>query len=225
MTAKNGVFPAGSLLDIGGGKQLKRDAGLHWLMLSQKAQAAGYNVTVTDAARLLAVQEKIFFDRYIPQATGGGYYGDVKTYKGKRYVRRAGTASAATPGTSVHGWGNALDLGGLYSNYGAKRPAAYLWMSKNAGKYGYVNPAWASTKNYWEPWHWEFSGKKIKYAKKVAKKKLGAYDRPGGKRLRWVKKGTKFQAVVGSRVTYGKYEWLLTRSGVWVPAHKVRASK
>ena len=61
---------------------------------------------------------------------------------------------AAVPGTSNHGWGLALDLGGGVQDYGT---AQYEWMRANAPAFGFDNPEWAragGSKN--EPWHWEF---------------------------------------------------------------------
>lgn len=62
---------------------------------------------------------------------------------------------AAVPGTSVHGWGRAVDFedgaGELtFSSTG------YQWLQANAARFGFVHPAWAEP---WgsspEAWHWE----------------------------------------------------------------------
>lgn len=66
----------------------------------------------------------------------------------------------APPGTSNHGWGLALDL-----NVGTSFDTPqYIWLAKNAGNYGFVNPRWARdrTDPRWykdEPWHWEYARK------------------------------------------------------------------
>lgn len=62
---------------------------------------------------------------------------------------------AATPGTSQHGLGLALDLcGGVQSFAGP----AHLWMQRNAPLYGWFHPAWAEPTGVMpEPWHWEFA--------------------------------------------------------------------
>lgn len=57
---------------------------------------------------------------------------------------------AATPGTSMHGWGLAIDLcskdvGGETGN----------WIRANAQGFGWENPSWATSSKY-EPWHWEY---------------------------------------------------------------------
>ncbi|HEY3671916.1 MAG TPA: M15 family metallopeptidase [Acidimicrobiia bacterium] len=64
---------------------------------------------------------------------------------------------AAVPGTSVHGWGRAVDFqdgdGKLTFN-----SIGYLWLEANAWRWGFVHPDWAQP---WgsspEPWHWEHS--------------------------------------------------------------------
>lgn len=63
---------------------------------------------------------------------------------------------AATPGTSNHGWGLALDLGGGINNWDTPERD---WMVQNAEKYGWVSPEWAQKGNgKEEPWHWEYTG-------------------------------------------------------------------
>ncbi len=61
---------------------------------------------------------------------------------------------AAVPGTSNHGRGLAVDLCG-----GAERfdGAAHRWLQANAGRFGWVHPAWARQGGRREePWHWEY---------------------------------------------------------------------
>lgn len=63
---------------------------------------------------------------------------------------------AATPGTSTHGLGKALDLCGGVNSFGHP---AHLWMQQNAPLYGWFHPSWAAAGGSLpEPWHWEFSG-------------------------------------------------------------------
>lgn len=75
---------------------------------------------------------------------------------------------AAKPGTSNHGWGQAIDVhfyedgASEYSKLRYSKPE-YIWLKENSKKYGWYNPAWASqggTKE--EPWHWEASPSKFK---------------------------------------------------------------
>ena len=61
----------------------------------------------------------------------------------------------ATPGTSNHGLGIAVDIGDAAA-YGT---AAYRWLTVNGPTYGWHNPAWALASGYkHEPWHWEYVG-------------------------------------------------------------------
>lgn len=68
-------------------------------------------------------------------------------------------ATLASPGTSNHGNGLAIDI--EVGSEGFQSPI-YKWLAANAGRYGFVNPAWARDRNHqdWykdEPWHWEYA--------------------------------------------------------------------
>jgi len=64
---------------------------------------------------------------------------------------------AASPGTSNHGWGLAIDMA---SRINVDNSDEHRWMEANGPHYGWINPWWAE--NYiprdgqHEPWHWEF---------------------------------------------------------------------
>jgi len=64
---------------------------------------------------------------------------------------------AATPGTSNHGWGVAVDAASRVNVDGS---AEHRWFEANAPQYGWFNPAWAqdynSNNGQHEPWHWEY---------------------------------------------------------------------
>ena len=67
-------------------------------------------------------------------------------------AEKGGKVATATPGTSRHGWGLAIDVSGA---------AGQKWMRENGPSYGWQWPTWAQergTKNY-EPWHFEYVGK------------------------------------------------------------------
>lgn len=62
----------------------------------------------------------------------------------------------ATPGTSHHGLGIAVDLGGGIEVPGSPQ---HDWMVKNAATFQYEHPAWAQPDGSKpEPWHWEYTG-------------------------------------------------------------------
>lgn len=89
----------------------------------------GVNIAVTDSYRTLA-----------------GQYGCVAD------PTKAGLC--AVPGTSVHGWGLAVDLGGGVNVFGS---AQHVWMRANAPRYEWHHPAWARADGKKpEAWHWEF---------------------------------------------------------------------
>ena len=66
-------------------------------------------------------------------------------------------AYAASPGTSNHGWGLAIDMASRINVDGSDE---HRWMEAYGPYYGWINPWWAE--NYiprdgqHEPWHWEF---------------------------------------------------------------------
>lgn len=66
---------------------------------------------------------------------------------------------AAVPGTSRHERGVAVDLGGV-GGLGEFGSAAYRWLSANAPRYGWVQPAVLGPggSGPGEPWHWEYVG-------------------------------------------------------------------
>lgn len=132
------------------GHRLRADAAAAWARL---IAAYGQQIKITDSYRPYAVQERIFLQRYTPQLSGGGFFGDVRHWKGVRYVRKPGTAAAAVPGTSNHGWGLALDLADGVNN---GRGPAWDWLQKNAARFGWHNPPWATQARFFEPWHWEY---------------------------------------------------------------------
>ncbi|HSO96488.1 MAG TPA: M15 family metallopeptidase [Acidimicrobiia bacterium] len=62
---------------------------------------------------------------------------------------------AAVPGTSVHGWGKAVDFADrngelTFSSVG------YQWLTAHASAFCFVHPPWAQPNGSApEPWHWE----------------------------------------------------------------------
>lgn len=64
---------------------------------------------------------------------------------------------AARPGTSNHGRGIAVDLGG-FGSVGQFNDPDYLWMREHAGEFGWYHPAIMRPGGGGpqEPWHWEY---------------------------------------------------------------------
>lgn len=79
-----------------------------------------------------------------------------RTYAQQVTLKEAKPTLAATPGTSNHGWGLAVDLGGGVQTFGT---AQHNWMRANANRYGWFAPAWAQFNGSLpEAWHWEYAG-------------------------------------------------------------------
>lgn len=80
----------------------------------------------------------------------------VASYRdlGTQYeIKAARGYFAASPGTSMHGWGLAIDL--CSKETGDSEVFSWLWA--NAPSYGWQNPSWAQLGgSKYEPWHWEF---------------------------------------------------------------------
>lgn len=77
-----------------------------------------------------------------------------RSYSSQVRLRYRKPGLAAVPGTSEHGWGLAVDLGG-----GVERADGhYQWLRENAPAFGWDNPDWARSggSGPYEPWHWEF---------------------------------------------------------------------
>lgn len=121
----NGHIPAEAMVDIGGGHRLEKNASKDWNRMVAAAERDGVHIGVTDSYR--------------------DYDAQVDVRKRKGHI-----VATATPGTSNHGWGRALDID-------VNDRATLQWLNQNAGKYGFVNPDWAKKagKSY-EPWHWEY---------------------------------------------------------------------
>ena len=126
---RNGQIPSGALCGLGVGNHVLRcDAATSYREMA-KAYAAefGGQLCITDSYRPLAAQYDAFSRK--PEL-------------------------AAVPGTSNHGWALAVDLCG---GVGTPTSAQGRWMAANAGRFGFVNPDWASPQGEKpEPWHWEY---------------------------------------------------------------------
>ncbi len=65
---------------------------------------------------------------------------------------------AAVPGTSMHGWGKAVDFGQVGGDL-TFASSGYAWLEANAWRYGWNHPGWAAEgQSAAEPWHWEWVG-------------------------------------------------------------------
>ena len=126
------MYPAGALCPLWGapGERLAPGAAAAFNAMS-KAYAAqtGVPLCVTDSYRSLPDQISI-------KGTRGRF--------------------AATPGTSRHGLGRALDLCGGVQDFSSP---AHRWMNENGPLFGWFHPSWAAAGGSLpEPWHFEYAG-------------------------------------------------------------------
>jgi cell wall-associated NlpC family hydrolase len=126
---ENGLIPAGALCGLGVHRHaLRCDASTSYRNMSAAYQAAfGRPLCITDSYRSLGAQIS---------------------------ARSAKPTLAAVPGTSNHGWALAVDLCDGINVFGTPE---WAWMSQHAGRFGFVQPAWAGRGgDKPEPWHWEY---------------------------------------------------------------------
>ncbi|XBH22048.1 M15 family metallopeptidase [Jonesiaceae bacterium BS-20] len=122
---ENGQLDVKDLCSVKRGHTLRADAAVAFLALDEAYQAKfGTPMCLTDAYRPLETQRTL------------------KIQKG---------SLAATPGTSNHGWGLAVDI--CNTTYHAQNK--WEWLNENAPRFGWAQPSWASRS--YEPWHWEFT--------------------------------------------------------------------
>ncbi|MCQ9368284.1 M15 family metallopeptidase [Brevibacterium sp. 50QC2O2] len=123
----NGQLPADWLCKIGvGGHKLRADAAVSFARMNAAYKKdTGKSMKITDSYRSLESQISVA-------------------------QRKPGFAAKA--GTSLHGWGIALDMAGGVPD---KSGAQWDWLQKHAAEYGWENPDWAQ-RNSHEPWHWEY---------------------------------------------------------------------
>ncbi|WP_347059493.1 NlpC/P60 family protein [Blastococcus sp. HT6-30] len=126
---ENGRIPAEALCRLGiAGHALRCDAAASYARLDAAfTEEFGVPLRITDSYRSLGAQVAAFY---------------------------AKPGLAAVPGASNHGWALAVDLGGGVNVAGTPQ---WTWMTANAGRFGFVQPGWASPGGEKpEPWHWEY---------------------------------------------------------------------
>lgn len=153
MPQENGKLSLSTLTRLSVGGYLTTAAANSFERLRLAGARDGVNVTITstaDAYREYAIQERIFTERYIPTYTeyAPGKV-DKRYWQGRYWFRRRGTAAAAVPGTSNHGWAIAIDI----ANVGGFNSTFYRWLSNNAPALGWSNDEGRSVG---EAWHWTY---------------------------------------------------------------------
>jgi len=148
----NGALPDSALVNCGkygyGEVRMVPEAAEAFKRMAADAQKEGIKVVVSDSYRTYAVQNRIFdWDLYVK--TGGSRDDTTGNKKAKRKkIGTGGKTAAAFPGTSNHGWGIAMDVGG----------AAWKKFIRNNGvKYGW---SWFEGRACKEDWHFTYAPKR-----------------------------------------------------------------
>jgi hypothetical protein len=142
----NGQLDRSTLAQIDGepGDLLRRDAAPYWNALQRDFKRdMGFPIMVTEAYRSLETSRSYFFGRYRKTTAKTSLW-----YEGSYWVKIPGKDAAAIPGRSKHGDGLAVDV-----NVYSFTSAAYAWLARNAGRYGFGNKQGTADG---EPWHWVF---------------------------------------------------------------------
>jgi LAS superfamily LD-carboxypeptidase LdcB len=131
-----------------------------WRALIIAAHVDGHTLTATSIAdlyRSFDQQERTFFARMTKPYNPYTCTTTTRRYQGETYWLRRGMAPVATPGTSNHGWGLAVDVALVVNGkvVAVYQSAAWTWLTRNAGRFGF---SWefgrtATQPGGREPWH------------------------------------------------------------------------
>ena len=106
-----------------------------------------------DAAEQLDVLNSAYRARFGSDLVVNDSY---RSYAGQIACKRTKGYLCATPGTSNHGSGIAVDLGGGIDSFGTKQ---HRWMAANGPDLSWELPSWATSGGSKpEAWHWEYVG-------------------------------------------------------------------
>jgi hypothetical protein len=151
----NGRLPDSALVDtpgLAGGPliRLVAPAARAWRALTAAASAAGHTLKATsiaDSYRSYEIQDRTFRQRYTTTYLAGRPY---RIWNGVRWYQREGTAPAAVPSTSNHGWGLAVDTGeerDQDTGTESMDAATLAWLVAHELDYGFSHELES------EPWH------------------------------------------------------------------------
>lgn len=175
---ENGKIPSHLLTEIGvPGALMEKTAARAFRAMLAEMRKIGFNPRQVGHYRTFQQQMDLFTSRYQEtnlstfQTTSSSHrkqwndapkYGFKSVYWVKKLINGKYPATAATPGSSNHGLGLALDLAEEYDTDSAPDPIRTQWVTwlvNNAHRYG------ISAELQSEPWHWRYvSGDRIPQA-------------------------------------------------------------
>ncbi len=114
---------------------------------------AEWHVLRADAAHAFSEMSKAYAREFSKPILVTDSY---RSYEAQVACRKAKGNLCADPGTSNHGWGTAVDLGGGAQSFSSP---THHWLQQNGPRFGWFHPSWAQAGGSKpEPWHWEFAG-------------------------------------------------------------------
>jgi hypothetical protein len=150
--ATNGRMPDGSLTTISPSCRVANDVAPQLQALISAAAAAGVNVRPETKNYTAQYFPGVAFPEP-PESCYRSFDGQV--WWRNFYCFFGACQFAAVPGTSIHGWGRAVDFEDFTGELTFGSPG-YAWLQAHAGEYGFFHPGWAEPGGSSpEAWHWE----------------------------------------------------------------------
>lgn len=149
----NGKLPRRMLRKTKAGGTLYSPVAKSFNEMWAAAKADGVNLKLTgNGYRSYETQHAMFMDRYSLEKTGR-IPEVTRNFDGRKYFLKKGKSPSATPGTSNHGYGLAVDLD-------VSNPKVFAWLDANAPTYGFYlqgkpTRADGSKNPEYEGWHWQ----------------------------------------------------------------------
>lgn len=173
---KNHILPRNwepdDLIHIGSGHRLRDEAAVNFSLMRDDMKESGLNLYVTSSFRSYSRQQNLHRNAIWGQGVAGA------------------DAEVAREGHSEHQTGLAVDIlhrssGGSLSGANFQDTDQYLWLTKNAYKYGFIlryPEEFTDIHGYiYEPWHWRYVGADIATA--MHDYKIAVYEEFYGKYL------------------------------------------
>jgi len=160
---------------------LRKEAAEAWkrLISDFKKENPNIKIYITSATRNFYAQKKIWEEKWTGKRKINGI-NSIDSIKDSSERAKIILKFSSMPGTSRHHWGTDIDINILdneYYNQGDGK-IIYLWLSKNAKKYGFCQP-YSSGRNSGyeeEKWHWSY----LPLAKEFLKDWNRIYNMPDG---------------------------------------------
>jgi len=147
--------------------------------MADKAKKDGLNIYILSAFRDFEYQKNIWEAKFSGKRKVKGLEFNNKDYTDKQIVLKI-LEYSSMPGASRHHWGTDFDISFSNKNYSLNNQLyesgegkkLYLWLSKNAIKFGFCQPYKDSPESrskeynlgyFEEKWHWSYKPIAVKY--------------------------------------------------------------